>query len=190
MADLRSAGITQEQAGSRYLEVLIKQASALIDHYTGIWFEPRRKVFLLDGTGRRTIDLPAPAVELTTVRVDGRLLIPGDDYEVYSDGEDKDDPYLWRAAGWPKGRRNVEVDGVFGYVTEDGKPPVPIRMACELLVRRLMKRPDERRRVSQEGAEGAQVSYASDARFAGYTGDPEIDSLLAGFRRPIRLGAV
>lgn len=189
--ELRKAGITEEQASRDRLEALILRAMSLIELHTGQWFEPRQRVYTLDGNGRKSVDLPVPVADPDTlmVWVDGQLLMPGS-FSVCSQGEDRWDPYLWRAEGWPRGHRNIRVQGMFGFVEDNGKTPEPIKHACAMYVQLLLKHPDERRRVSQEGAEGAQVTYERDSRFAGYSGDPEIDSILAAYRRPIAVGAV
>lgn len=187
--DLRKSGLAEEKVPDGWAEELIEQASALIEEWTGWHFEPRYKVIKLDGNGREELDLPIPLISLDSVKVDGNT-IQRHEVIVYSDGDDRFDPRIYLRWGWPEGRKNVEIAGEWGFVEEDGLPPLAIRQACKLLVFWLLKAPEERRIVSQESAEGAQVIYQQDRRFAGYSGDPEIDSLLIRYRRPIRMGLV
>lgn len=74
IADLRAEGVTVAQADDARLQVLIGRASNMIDHYTGRWFEPRSKVFLLDGTGARGLLLGPPIISISQVRLLARDL--------------------------------------------------------------------------------------------------------------------
>lgn len=183
VADLREAGIGEDQVDDARLQQLIAQATALIDSWCGWWFEPRERTLRLDGSGRTWLFLPVPAVRLEAVRVDGAP-VELSRVVAYCDGDDRWDPRLYLASGWPKGRRNVELAGRWGFVEEDGSTPEPIRLACRLLALRLLKHPEEWRRTVQEAGEGASVTYERDSRYAGLTGDPDIDSLLAPYMRP------
>lgn len=101
---------------------------------------------------------------------------------------------------FPIGRQNVEIDGVFGYTdfdsTPKGKTPELIREACARIAIRLLPL-----KVKQ-GLGGAgsiwkmvtrdqRVEFGEPSRIAiqgAFTGDPEIDQLLAKFRRPPHIG--
>lgn len=182
-------GFTEEQLPDQLAADLIKRASRLIDDWTGWFFEPRMKTFRLDGNGRDMIDLPVPVIRLESVKVDGQD-IPLSRIVVYSQDDDRFDPRMYNGWGWPKGRQNIVIEGEFGFVEDDGSPPEAIQTACMMLVEWLMKSPDERRRVSQESGEGAQIIYEKDYRFAGFTGDRDIDSLLIQYARPLAMGMV
>lgn len=185
--ELRESGLSEQKVPDGWAQSLIEQASSLIDEWTGWHFDARYKSIKLDGNGRTELDLPLPIVSLASVKVDGNP-VPVHEIVVYSDGEDRFDPRIYLRWGWPKGRRNVEIAGEWGFVEEDGSPPAAIRQACKLLVFWLLKSPDERRMVSQESAEGAQVIYQQDRRFSGFSGNPEIDNLLIRYRRPLVVG--
>jgi len=103
---------------------------------------------------------------------------------------------------WPRGQQNVTIRGVFGYTEPDGSPtgatPALIRHATKLLVMRELpqlgdadRREDARRRWRLTGERTRDQSYTLDAlKLQGaFTGDPEIDNILAAFARPPDLGA-
>ena len=113
------------------------------------------------------------------------------------------------------GAQNVELDGVFGYTDPDGSPwgatPELIRRACILIVLRdvwkgtdTTNRDDytSRHRITQEktrdqsitrspvGGSGASGGGIGGGRLGtAFTGDPEIDRILALYIRPLMLGA-
>jgi hypothetical protein len=114
-----------------------------------------------------------------------------------------------------KGSQNIEVTGVFGYTDPDGSPfgqtPELIKRACVMLVMRdiwkltdIDKREDYIRRhriVSErtrdqaytlsplQGSSGSSGG-SGGGRFGGaFTGDPEVDRILALYVRPPLLGA-
>lgn len=187
VAELRAVGITEEQADDLRLAELIERAEASIEGWCGWWFEVREKTVRLDGNGKKWLDLPIPAVSVDSVRVDG-IEVAG--WVPYCEDEERFDPRLYWDYGWTQGRRNVEVVGMFGFVESDGSAPQLVRDACHLLVQRFLLPDGEWQRVSQESAEGAQMIYEKDYRFAGWSGDPEIDSRLAQYRRPLGVGVV
>jgi len=108
---------------------------------------------------------------------------------------------------FPRGQQNVEIKGVFGYTDPDpdalntqGKTPDLIRHACKLLVmRELAKlaktaaRADaaNRHRLVSEGTRDQNYSLEPLGRRVGafFSGDPEIDSILAYYQRPPGMGA-
>lgn len=112
---------------------------------------------------------------------------------------------------WPRARQDIIVAGAFGYTDPNGSPmgitPEMIRHATILISLRelpLMADPTARSTatagigVKRERTRDQEVEYAvgggigarSGSPFLGaFTGDPEIDSLLAFYRRPPRIGA-
>lgn len=104
------------------------------------------------------------------------------------------------------GKLNVKVTGVFGYTEFDGSPfgrtPELLRRACVMLVLRDIKRLTDASRedstkgyritsqnTRDQGYSMGGLGEAGGARLRGFTGDPEIDSLLACFVRPVSMGA-
>jgi hypothetical protein len=102
---------------------------------------------------------------------------------------------------WPRGQQNVRIVGVFGYTEPDGswcgRTPDMIQMATRLLCFRYKSRPGtddrddatKRGRLISEHTKDQGYQLANISMFAGYTGDPEVDGILASFTRPPRFGA-
>lgn len=87
---------------------------------------------------------------------------------------------------------------VHGNASDEAETPRPIRRACMLLVLRGLplltdaEARDEAERghlVTQQTTRDQSYTAKADERFAGLTGDPEVDSLLGDFVRPFGLGA-
>jgi hypothetical protein len=108
---------------------------------------------------------------------------------------------------FPKGQKNVVIAGVFGYTEPDGSTvgtvPDEIRHCCALLTLRSARfLTDEDResdnaayRITMERTRQQAISFAAPTGRAGsmtfgyFSGDPEIDAILAAFMRPPALGA-
>lgn len=118
----------------------------------------------------------------------------------------------WQYA-FPRGQQNVHVRGVFGFTEWDGSPmgrtPELIKFAAMLLVRRHMAGGGLGAgggvgvgggAVTQEKTRDQSVSYAApgsigsgragSSLLGAFTGDPEIDTILAAFMRQVSVGAV
>lgn len=230
VAAMRAEGVTTAQASDTRLLALIQRASRMIDRWTGRWFEPRSKTFLLDGRGTQSLLLGPPICDVTRVRI---LLTDFGDLEdvsltsvrVYNrhltqellDPDDRENPRIdfvvapedetiFGSGLFPTGRQNIEVQGVFGYTDPDGSPygrtPELIQLATQLLVVRQLPligspedRDDERYRgrVISLRTRDQEIRYASPgvSRVSGhFSGDPEIDDIIASYVRPPSLGAV
>jgi len=117
----------------------------------------------------------------------------------------------WSRWAWPVGQQNVHVRGVFGFTEPDGSPqgrtPMLIAHAAMLLVRRHMDGGGigagggpSSGVVTSERTRDQAVSYASPGSLGSgragspllgaFTGDPEIDTILAQFLRPPAIAAV
>jgi hypothetical protein len=131
------------------------------------------------------------------------LLLPDDrdNPRIELIGGDEPFPGVGRL-GWPRGQQNIEVRGVFGYTDPDGSPtgrtPELIRHVTKLLVLRelprmtdLDRREDALRRWRITSERTRDQAYTLEAlRLSGeFTGDPEIDTILAALVRPPDLGA-
>lgn len=110
---------------------------------------------------------------------------------------------------FPQGAQNIEVDGVFGYTEPDGSPqgrtPLLIQHAANLMVIRelpLLTASDDRDdarsrgRITKIKTRDQEVNFATGASTGAphqsvghFTGDPEIDNILASFMRPPAFGA-
>jgi hypothetical protein len=160
--DIRDEGVTVAAASDARVTHAIAVASKLVDMFTGRWFDPRSLDFTLDGTGKRSIHLDQPIIEVTELYVDDSAYDLVDDVAVYNrhitenllEPDDRNNPRLelvypvessvyHRAAGlrvFPAGQRNVRVVGTFGYTDFDGtgtgKTPDLISHACKLITLR------------------------------------------------------
>jgi len=204
--DLRAEGVTAAMASDARLLSLLVEAGALLDRVTGWFFEPRQKTFRLDGRGAPTLELLVPPLQLDEVRIFGAtismhpddLVIVGTPVELGFDA-----PRLTlRRAVFPRGAGNVEASGVWGYTEPDGTPlgrtPLAIRRAAMLLVLRQLPKLTDADSAAARSAwrlleeRTRDQSYRLAARRdAGVvlTGDPEVDELIARYRRPAGLGA-
>lgn len=108
---------------------------------------------------------------------------------------------------FPQGQQNVVIKGVFGYTDPDGSTtgevPDEIRLVCALLTLRNTRfLTDEDRefdnaafRITQERTRQQSISFGSPGGraqsmiYGFFTGDPEIDHILAAYMRPPALGA-
>ncbi len=106
-----------------------------------------------------------------------------------------------------EGQQNVQIDGVFGYTEFDGTPygstPVLIEQAAKLLVNRNSVKTtniDRRSKINRLSfveelrTRDQQVKYnfpssGGHAMVGGFTGDPEIDTILMMYQMPIQMSA-
>lgn len=202
------------EASDSRLQRLLDDASRYIDEATGWWFEPRTKTLGFDGDGTECLWMPAPIISLTSVSIDDTALALGD-VLVYGTTSSQTELRAARLARrtssvlregratWPKGRRNITVVGSFGYVLSNGtSPPPEIRDACIRLAARniglLGDAAAQAARAATTGIfrettdghsyerAGGTAGTAGAWRYAGATGDPEIDTTLARYRRASR----
>ncbi len=164
----------------------VAAASALMDRWTGRWFVPRWQTVVLDGSGTRTLTLPQPLLHL-------EALYPCLNQGQNPNAADWDNPCL-TGAFFPRGRRNIRVTGLFGTVDEDEETPAAIVQAtARLAARRLLER------AGDGGVSGPVVSEHTDghayqralspaAREAYFSGDPDIDAVVAAHQRPVVTG--
>lgn len=119
----------------------------------------------------------------------------------------------FRFGRFPKGTQNIEVTGTFGYtdpdpdgvVSEGITPPLIEHVANLMVIRQLPKlyetddRDDagrNRNRVSKYKTRDQEVAFAGPDKLRGesgggpFTGDGEIDNILAMYSRPPKIGAV
>lgn len=157
--DIRDEGVTVTAYDDARVSSAILLASQLIETFTGRWFEPRSLDFHVDGTGKRSIHLDQPIIEVSELYLDDTAYDLVDDVAVYnrhiSEGllepDDRENPRLelvyplessvyYRAAGlrvFPEGQQNIRIVGTFGYTDPDGtasgKTPDLIRHVCKLI---------------------------------------------------------
>ena len=214
VADMRDGGVTEAAASDARVAMALDEASRTIDRVTGWFFEPRELTVRLSGRRTPTIELPFPPIRLTHVRVGGGFWMPAYDIPLTPElvwivgapiRPDFDGGRITLRFGYafPYGQGNVEVVGVFGYTEEDGTPngrtPLAIRRATMLLALRTLPtvadveaRLDNRLRprLLEERTRDQSYRAAQAPVWSQLTGDPEVDEILARYRRPLGLGAV
>jgi hypothetical protein len=207
VADLRAEGVTESQASDERLQILINEASRVIDRITGWFFEPREVTYLLDGRGTPSVEPPVPPIRMDALLVESSpfstdpedLLIVGAPVQP---GFDAPRLSLRHSRVFPKGLANIQARGLWGYTEDDGTPegrtPLEIRRACMLLVlHRLPLLGDteavddarNRWRIIEERTRDQSYKLDRLGTTATLTGDPEVDEILLRYRRPMGLGA-
>lgn len=199
--------MTVTTASDARLELLLAEATALIDRVTGWFFEPRSTTFRLDGRGTPSLELPVPPIRITQLALGGEdLSLAFEDLVVAGapvpSGVQGPRLTLRHGQTFPRGHGNVAVAGRWGFTEEDGSPegrtPLAIRRACLLLVlRSVAPLADEasfearsRWRILEERTRDQSYRLDPQAKSARpLTGDPEVDGLLAPYVRPAPIGA-
>ncbi len=206
VSDLRDEGVTEAQASDDRLVELIDEASAAIDRLTGWFFLPRHEVYLLDGRGTPTLELAAPPIRVDQLVIDGAEVFLDDDSAIVvgapvRPGFDAPRISLRHGSVFPKGRGNIELEGLFGYTEVDGsivgRTPLAIRRACILLVLRWLHPltgdashdARNRWRILEERTRDQSYKLGAPSAAASLSGDPEVDDILLRYRRPPAMGA-
>lgn len=108
-----------------------------------------------------------------------------------------------RSLAFPVGVQNVEVRGLFGYTDPDGSPwgsvPVLIAHAAKMIAAREVGKIGDAEcrtaardnwRITSEKTRDQSVGYAQPRNWGAWTGDPDIDMILAGYMREPFIGGV
>ena len=205
VADLRAEGITVAMAADDRLRTLVDEASGLIDRVTGWFFDPRAATFHLDGRGTHSLEPPVPPIRLDRLTIDHHDVVLPDAVHVVGapvgPGFDAPRITLRRWHRFPRGTANVTAEGLWGFTepdaTPEGRTPREICRACIMLVLRgidplagsASSDARNRWRVLEERTRDQSYRLAGLGTTNQLTGDPEIDTILARYRRPIGLGA-
>ena len=152
------------------------------------------------------LPLPAPVVRLDTVDDFGEAVTPADLQHIGAAPLVFGSPYNPRgpslgyteAGGytWTEGRQTVTLTGVFGRTEDDGtdlgRVPLEIQRACCLLVVQQidpavdrLDAPDANRLISLRTRSQSAAWAALRGNEAPLTGVPEIDDIIARYRRPM-----
>ena len=208
VADLRAEGVTEAKASDDRLAALIDEASRSIERATGWFFEPRLQTYRLDGRGAPSIEPPVPPIRIDRMAIGGSDVSLGSG-DLVVEGAPVHPGFagpcltLLRGRRFPRGRGNVEVEGLWGYTEDDGSPigrtPLEIRRACMLLVLRSLPQLGDadtagdarnRWRIIEERTRDQSYKLDRAGQAGPFTGDPEIDGILLRYRRPPAMGAV
>ncbi len=114
--------------------------------------------------------------------------------------------HIFHPHRWPRGTQNVEITGIFGYTdpngTPNGKTPLQICIACQLIVIRFLLEPfatsdgdaGNAWRVIEHKTRDQTIKFADPSKLGSagvgaFTGDPQIDRIIAQYTRPPAMGA-
>lgn len=204
--DMRDEGVTPAEASDARLLALLEEATAFIDRVTGWFFEPRLATFRLDGRGTPSIEPPVPALRLDRLAIAGSALSLALDELVIVGAPLQPGftvpRFTLRGRVFPRGQGNVVAEGLWGFTeangTPEGRTPLAIRRACMLLVLRFLApladdasfEARSRWRIVEERTRDQSYKLGVAPQGATQTTmEPEVDALLALYRRPTPLGA-
>lgn len=150
LAWFRSHGVDITDVPDNELTEHIEEVSLFIDEFTGMWYESRDKVMILDGSGLEVLYLFIPIISISEIKITG-VVVPLTGFYIYNRDEpdDRGNPKIVRMAGvlFPKKRQNIQITGKFGYTilgdSEVRVTPLDIVKVCRLLVLRAIEYPLE-----------------------------------------------
>lgn len=224
--DIRTAGMPATQATDAQVEEAIRAAQATLERATRQWFLPRDLTLRLDGNNSDTLLLPVPIIDIEYLKInDSSQPLDTDCYVVYngrSFPDDRQNPRikLKRSGGsiysgpagfgqpltFIKGTQNQEIKGTFGYIEEDGTPPLLIQKATRKLAIQYLTSPEyvapgetapqappqgQSGQVMRETTDGHSVAYTfvkfGDVRagLSGLTMDREVLDIIRLYKSPI-----
>jgi hypothetical protein len=223
IAEVRAEGVTDPPSDSQILAT-IKTWQQFIERATRQWFYPRELELWFDGTDGDALHFGVPIIAISALRINGDTnLLDSRYYRTYSGssldsyhnprlklvGSDWGDIYTAPLRDgrmmFRSGRQNQYIRGMFGYVEEDGGPPLLIKRALLKLVIEKLGRPvfqgdanpspppliagllreewTDGHRIKVEPSGGPLKVRAPG--LAGITDDPEILGILRLYRAPI-----
>jgi len=211
------------------ITALIAEWQAWLERATGQYFDSRAATIRVDGTGNDLLQLPISIVSIEYIKfLDVEYTLEPYMYEVYAGRQEPNDDrfnphigmkavrpslfskvesneYEYGKPAFPKGERNIEIKGVFGFLEPDGTPPLLILRALRRLVLRdatTISLGGSSSGSSGGGQAGPLISETTDSH--SYTlasvatpgstsflssGDAEADRIVRLYRRPTALGA-
>jgi len=202
--DLRAEGVTTTMASNERTSALLAESSALIDRVTGWWFEPRNATLRLYGRDTPSIEPPVPPLRLNALLVGDEPVSVAEDVEVVgAPVAPFDDFRITRRHGrlFPRDREIVAI-GLWGFTEADGTPlgrtPLAIRRATLLLTIRCLPKLADADGMAARSSWRLLEEKTRDQSYRlqplatpslALTMDPEVDQILARYRRPAGLGA-
>lgn len=146
LQEIRDRGVSAEAAPDETVEKAITRAGRVVDVYAGRDFLKREATYRIDGNGTESLFLDdRPVVEVLELRVDDYVLTP-ESYVLYPDAGyirlngARRSIFAGFPGIFPKGARNVEVHGFFGF---ESVPPEVNEAAILLAIEFLRTGPAE-----------------------------------------------
>lgn len=213
LAEIRAAGIAESTMSDDRAEQAAKIAARAIDRFCRCWFYEKSYTgsdyLYRSGAGTKHLHLPAPPIAITSVEVDyaGNRqtwdLLTSDGYEASVEGQERN-PSLLRLEGqfsiysdgsitWPRGKRNVRIQGTFGWL-EDGATPPAIKDVMYRLIAQRKESPvadgaDARAiragNIKRKQTHNREIEFIPLLMAGSATGDPFIDQTLMPYRRSV-----
>lgn len=213
LQDIRDEGISETMCSDARALQLISTWERFVDMNTGQWFNPRDTILALDGTDSDILQLPIPVIKVDALKINGLTDILNPVlYKVYNRTypDDRRNPKIQMVGGMSsdffvrvasggsvfiRGQQNQVIEGTFGFVESDGSSPPPIKYAVLKLISKHVQKMGRGGAtayagpVIEEWSDGHRLRYG-EPKFWMYktTGDPELDQILASYKRPIGLG--
>lgn len=205
--DVRSRGITLEQADDAAVQAALERATKMVDIFTGRDFREREETHEVDGDGTESLFLEdRPIMEVLDLTVDDQVVSP-ERYVVYREAGyiRLDNAFRSVFSGFPgvfpKGPQNVAVHGFFGFE----EVPLEVNEATILLAIEFLRTRAAEADVGAGSASSTRnaigvrsvkideisvdFEYPSDMKAgtsgAFSTGLPKADALIARFRRQV-----
>lgn len=205
LQEIRDRGVAAEAAADEAVEKAIARATRAVDVFSGRDFLKREATYCVDGNGTESLFLDdRPVIEVLDLRVDDLPLTP-DSYVLYSDAGyirlngARRNIFAGFPGIFPKGARNVEVHGFFGFETV---PPEVNEAAILLAIEFLRTGPAEADVAAGSSAStrnaigisrvrideiSVDFQYPNDLKAGSgrtvTTGLPKVDALLNRFRQ-------
>lgn len=125
----RSHGVPEEDLSDADLTAHIKEVSLFIDEFTGMWFESRKKTYVIDGAGQEVLYVFSPIIKVRSIKI-GETEVALENFTIYNSidfPDDRKNPRISRSYGtrFPKGKKNIEIIGNFGYTIEGDPANLP-----------------------------------------------------------------
>jgi hypothetical protein len=160
----------------------IQLAMNIIDRETRQWFEPRTKTLQLTGNNIKDLVLPAPAIGITSIKIDDEEL-DSEYYKVVQDDLRSMAPMLrHKTSVWPQDSE-IEVEGSFGFVGDDKvSTPPEVKRLCMILAAKISLKDMESDQIKSERIGDYSYSKADEANQT-FMGSAEAHLLMKGLVR-------
>lgn len=201
-----------DQYPKAIVENEIKIAMEFIDLQCRQWFEPRSKIFRLEGRNSNVMLFNIPIISMSEIRINSETV--GADlrnFEIFDGVQNRRNPRVKLQTGF----RNIytstygrtfrratytEFEGMYGFVEEDGSTPLLIQKAMMILVVNAIKSSIvidsalagvgalKREKTDLHETEYFQPDEVRGGSSGALSGDIEVDRIIKMYRGPISIG--
>lgn len=196
-----------------YITLRIQAVQQYVERITGWFFNVRRMVVKLDGTGTELLVLPLPLVgqpdEIAYLGANNTYEpVAVSNFQIYNRYQPDDRMYprikvamaerqnlfqrVTLSDVFPKGHQNIRITGRWGFVERDGTTPAPILQCMMMLIMDILhpfgsaaeRRRLRTRRVNEETSSNHRYQLQRVITDLDLSGNPEVDQILAKYIRP------